>query len=110
MHKEYIGEVMEYGYEEKYDVFGIKIFEDYEYEVSIEARPGFIVDVDKDKRIVAIEIVDISRELGVPKNLVRTARVDPKIQCKGECCRITLDFYLATNKTKQIVQSLIIEE
>ncbi len=50
---------MKINFDKKNDVMRIK-FQEGEYETSKEIDEGVIIDVDKNNRIIAIEILDVS--------------------------------------------------
>lgn len=54
-------------YDDRFDIIDLKITDDYEYDYSIEVDSLFIIDISKDKRIVAFEIIDASRYFNVDK-------------------------------------------
>lgn len=58
---------IEYMYDVKFDVLGIRVNKDYNYSESIEINEGVILDFDTRSTPVAIEILDASKRLKVPK-------------------------------------------
>lgn len=50
--------LLELDYDAEFDTLYLKSKEPYEYDVSIEANNGLILDVSKDKKITAFEILD----------------------------------------------------
>lgn len=94
--------IMEVGYEEKYDLMGIILKDDYEFKRSEEVKPGLIVDLDEDNKIVVIEILDVSKELGVSKKTVKEAEVSPIVECYDYCCRVGARFFLRNGAVKEI--------
>ena len=52
---------MEIGYQKDIDDLAIIIVSDYEYNNSVEIDPGFIIDMDKTGKLVAIEVIDCSK-------------------------------------------------
>lgn len=58
---------IEYMYDSKFDVLGIRFGKDYNYSESIEITEGVILDFDTENNPVAIEILDAFKILKVPK-------------------------------------------
>lgn len=65
---------MEIGYEKKLDDLVFLIKENGKIDNTIEVDTGFIIDVDKKNKLVAIEIVECSKQLGVSKDYVEKAK------------------------------------
>lgn len=53
---------MKINFDTKHDIMRIK-FQEGEYETSREVDEGIIVDVDKNNKIIAIEIMDVSDKI-----------------------------------------------
>ncbi len=53
-------------YDYHFDVFGIRVKDDYEYKESVELEEGIILDFDKNDVPVALEILDASKIFDVP--------------------------------------------
>ena len=53
---------MKISFDPRADVMRIK-FQDGEYEVSKEVDEGIVIDLTKDKKIIAIEILDVSEKI-----------------------------------------------
>ena len=53
---------MKVSFDSKNDVMRIK-FQEGEYEVSKEVEEGIIIDMTKDNKIMAIEILDVSEKI-----------------------------------------------
>jgi len=53
-------------YDYHFDVFGIRVKDDYEYKESVELEEGIILDFDKNDIPVALEILDASKIFDVP--------------------------------------------
>lgn len=54
-------------YDHHFDVLGIRITDDYKYSRSIELEEGIILDFDENNIPVALEILDASKVLKIPK-------------------------------------------
>ena len=83
---------MEVGYEEKFDQLAIILQDDYDYNKSIEVESGFIIDLDKKNRIVAIEIIDCSKKINQNKNYIKKAKIDAFIEVYDFSYKIVVDF------------------
>lgn len=72
---------MEIGYEEKYDILGILVPENY-YQVdkTVEIMEGFLIDVDKNGQIVQIEIHNVSKKINRDKKYVKNANIDVYVE------------------------------
>lgn len=89
---------MEWGYEEKFDILGIIMEDNFKFDHSVEIKKNFIVDVDKNLKICQIQIVDWARMFKIPKPQVRQMDIDVDIK-KGEfCCKITVKGKLRDEK------------
>ena len=99
---------MEIGYEDKFDVLGIVLEDDYEYDHSIEVKPLFIADIDKENRIVALEIVDVAREFGVTAQHIKTADIKPFVDCKEFCCKVGVRFKFLNGREEEISGGVIL--
>lgn len=99
---------MEIGYEDKFDVLGIVLEDDYEYDRSIEVKPLFIADIDKKNRIVALEIVDVAREFGVTSQQIKTADIKPFVDCKEFCCKVGVRFKFLNGREEEICGGVIL--
>jgi uncharacterized protein YuzE len=53
-------------YDYHFDVFGIRVKDDYKYKESLELEEGIILDFDEDNFPVALEILDASKILKIP--------------------------------------------
>lgn len=100
---EYIGEKkMDIGYEEKFDVLGIVLKDDYEYDHSIEVKPLFIADIDTNNEIVALELVDVARGFGVTSQHIKTADIKPYVKCGEFGCRVGVKFKFLNGREEEI--------
>lgn len=54
-------------YDHHFDVFGIRLVDDYKYKKSVELEEGIILDFDENNVPVALEILDASKVLKIPK-------------------------------------------
>lgn len=73
--KECYGEIdMEIGYEKKLDDLVFLLDEKGKIENTVEVSPGFIIDLSKKNKIIAIEIVGCSEQLGTSKEYVEKAK------------------------------------
>lgn len=68
---------MEFGYEEKYDILGIIIPEGkYKVDSTVEVDEGFIIDLDKNNKIVQIEIHSVRDRLDVSSEYIMNSDID----------------------------------
>lgn len=105
MRKECYGdEDMEIGYEKKMDDLVIILIDDYEYDTSIEVIPGFIIDLDKKGRLVAIEILDCSKRIDKSKDYVKRAKKDVFVEKYEFSYKIIISF---NDGEKEIVQKIL---
>lgn len=91
-YRKYRGEDMEIGYEEKNDQFAAILHDDYEYSHSIEISNGFIVDIDKKNRLVAIEILDCSKKINKSIDYVKNAEINVFVEAYEFSYKIIVDF------------------
>lgn len=54
-------------YDNHFDVLGIRVVDDYKYKESVELEEGIILDFDENNIPVALEILDASKVLKIPK-------------------------------------------
>ena len=93
---------MEIGYEEKYDILGIIINNKYEYSHTVEVKPLFVIDIDKNKNIAAMEFVDISKQLKTTPQHIKTAKIKPFIECYEYSCKVGINIELKNGKKEEI--------
>lgn len=89
---EFRGNEMEIGYEESVDDLVIMFESDYKYKNSVEISPGYIVDLDVNDKIVAIEIIGVSEELNVDKEYIKKAKIDAYMEMYEYSYKIVIDF------------------
>ena len=53
---------MKINFDKKNDIMRVK-FQEGKYEISKEIAEGIIIDTDKDNKIIAIEIIDVSERI-----------------------------------------------
>lgn len=104
MKKCYGEDDMEIGYEKKLDVLGIMLESDYEYEVSIEIEAGFIIDLDKNNKLVAIEIVGCSEKINETPEYIEKADIKVFVDIYEFSYRIIISF---NNGEKEIVRRVL---
>lgn len=93
---------MEIGYEEKYDILGILVPENY-YQVdkTIEVKKGFLIDVDKNGKIVQIEIHDVSKTINKDKKYIKNANINVYVEAYEFSYLIIVDFNEGEHKIEQ---------
>lgn len=89
---EFRGNEMEIGYEESIDDLVIMFQDDYKYKASVEIDPGYIVDLDVNDKIVAIEIVGAAKELDVEKEYIKNAKIDAYMEAYEFSYKIVIEF------------------
>ena len=83
---------MEIGYEKKLDDLVFLIKENGKIDNTIEVDEGFIIDVDKKNKLVAIEIVECSKQLGVSKDYVEKAKKEIFVETYEFSYKIIVSF------------------
>lgn len=83
---------MEIGYEKKLDDLVFLIKENGKIDNTIEVDTGFIIDVDKKNKLVAIEIVECSKQLGVSKDYVEKAKKEVFVETYEFSYKIIVSF------------------
>ena len=53
---------------------------------------GVILDFYKNNNPISIEILDISKRLGIKKSTIKSADVQMKIMCNQEILKVTINF------------------
>lgn len=102
-YRKYRGKDMEIGYEEKNDQLAVILYDDYEYNHSVEITSGFIVDVDKKDRLVAIEILDCSKKINKNIDYVKNAEINVFVEVYEYSYKIIVDF---NNGDAEIVEQV----
>ena len=69
-------EEMEIGYQKDIDDLVIILTPDYKYDRSVEVDAGFIIDIDKNDKLVAIEVIDCSNQIDASLDYVEKAKKD----------------------------------
>lgn len=95
---------MEIGYEKQFDDLAIIVGDDYKYDHSIEVDAGFIVDVDENNEIVAIEVIDCSKKINKAKEYIQNAEINVSIKSYKYSYEITIDF---NNGKEKIVRQVL---
>ena len=99
---------MDIGYEDKMDILGIVLKDDYEYDRSVEVEPLFIADIDKEGDIVALEIIDIARRFGVTGQHIKTADIKTDIENGEYCSHIEVYFEFFNGRKEEIKGSVVL--
>ena len=95
---------MEIGYEKKLDVLVFILEKDYKYGSSIEVDAGFIIDVDTNNKLVAIEIVNCSEQIGESTDYVENAKKDVFVEKYEFSYKIIVSF---NDGEKEIVKRVL---
>ena len=99
---------MEIGYEEKFDVLGIILKDNYKFKQTLEVEPLFVVDIDKNNKIVAMEIIDIARRFGVTTQHIKSADIKPFVLYKEGLCEVGVDFEFLNGRRERIFGKVVI--
>lgn len=100
----YGGNDMEIGYQKDIDDLAIILQEDYEYDSSVEVDPGFIIDIDKKGKMVAIEVIDCSKQIDESKDYVEKAKKDVFVEMYEFSYKIIISF---NDGEKEIVKRVL---
>lgn len=95
-------------YDADFDIIDLRIPEDYQYDYSIEVDALFILDIDKDKRIVGFEIIDASKYFNVPSNVFYQSEWIIKINVTIDVIKINLT--LKTEDEKHVIIEKVINK
>lgn len=103
--KECYGEIdMEIGYEKKLDDLVFLLDEKGKIEHTVEVEPGFIIDLNKKNKLVAIEIVGCAEQLDVSKEYVEKAKKEVFIETYEYSYKIIISF---NNGEKEIQKRVL---
>lgn len=83
---------MEVGYEEKFDDLVILLDKNYKYDRSVEVEAGYIIDIDKKDKLVAIEILDCSKRINRSKKYVKNADIKTFVESYDFSYKIIVSF------------------
>ncbi len=75
------------------DIYTITVKENFKFGKSLELEEGVILDFDENNVPISIEILDISKRLGIKKNIIQSADVQMKIMCNQEILKVTIKFF-----------------
>lgn len=98
------GEDMEIGYQADIDDLAILLVKDYVYDRSEEVTADFIIDIDTEGRLVAIEVVNCSKQLGVSTDYVEKAKKEVFVEVYEFSYKIIISF---NSGEKEIVQKVL---
>ena len=88
---------LRYSYDEEYDIMYCRINESYDYDYTIPATPFFNIDISKNKKVVAFELLDASHVFGLIKNdLKDNPKVKITVQVTSDVIKIV--FNILTRK------------
>lgn len=100
---------VEYMYDCSSDILGIKVKRDFKYSQTIEMDSGILLDFDEDNVPTALEILDASKRLNVPKESLKNILfLNMKISINEESIKLNAIFGLIIHKNKEepILESL----
>lgn len=93
---------LQIGYEKKYDILGIIIpKKKYKVEKTVEIDAGFLIDVDKEGKIVQIEIHNICNRINEDKKYIQEAKIQVYVDSYEYSYLITIDFNEGEHKIEQ---------
>lgn len=95
---------MEIGYQKDIDDLAIILTPDYEYDRSVEIDAGFIVDIDKKGKLVAIEVIDCSNQIDASLDYVEKAKKDVYVEVYEFSYKIIISF---NDGEKEIVKRVL---
>ena len=107
MSKDNLFEV-EYLYDEHADILGIKVKRDYEYFETVELDEGLLLDFDKHNIPVALEIIDASKLLNVPKDSLKNLiffNMKVVVDVKSISINAIFGVLIQDRENKQILES-----
>ncbi len=81
---------MDYDY--PLDICTITVKDDFNFGRSLELEEGVILDFDDDNVPVSIELLDISKRLGIEKSQIDSSTVQLKITITEKFLEIIIDF------------------
>ena len=88
-------------YDASFDIIDLKINEYYQYDYSIEVDSSFIMDISTDKRIVAFEILDVSKYFNVPCKVFYQSEWLIKVKVTEEVIKLKLTLKTKDNEYSQ---------
>ncbi|MGL6298807.1 MAG: DUF2283 domain-containing protein [Methanobacteriaceae archaeon] len=97
-------------YDSNFDVLGIKVNQKYKYKESIELGQGLILDIGEDNLPVALEILDASKVLNVPKDSLKdinSIKMDFDVNEKLICLKICFGLIIHNKKESCLVESFV---
>ena len=83
---------MEIGYEKKLDDLAIILEPNYNYKESIEVDKNFIIDVDTNNKLVAIEVINCSKQVGVTPDYIEKAKKEVFVEIYEFSYKIIISF------------------
>ena len=95
---------MEIGYQRDIDDLAIILTPDYDYDRSVEIDAGFIVDIDKKGKLVAIEVIDCSNQIDASLDYVEKAKKDVYVEVYEFSYKIIISF---NDGEKEIVKRVL---
>ena len=90
-------------YDHHFDVLGIRVVDDYTYNRSIELQEGIILDFDENNVPVALEILDASKLLKLPKKHYLTDRsISMHIEVSEELITVLLNVEIKIHNKEEL--------
>ena len=80
------------------DIYTITVVDDFEFDKSLELSDGVILDFDKKGVPISIEILDISKKLGISKGEISSAKTYMEIICTSDILKVEIRFYYKVNE------------
>lgn len=82
------------------DIYTITVDEEFDFGKSLEIDDGVILDFDKENIPISIEILDISKRLGIKKQEVQSSTISMKIICTPEILEVSIGFLYEVQNEK----------
>lgn len=92
----------EYRYDYSSDILGIKVKRDFFYSETVEVEEGVLLDFDMDNLITALEILEASKKLNIPKySLKNIIFLKVKVSIDEEFIKLNVIFGLMINNIEE---------
>ena len=74
------------------DIYTITVRKNFKFGKSLELEEGVILDFDENNVPISIEIIDISKRLGINKNILKSANTQMRIICNKTILEVKINF------------------
>ena len=79
-------------YDYHLDIYTITVKENFKFGKSLELEEGVILDFDENDVPISIEILDISKRLGIKKSILKSADAHMRIICNKDILEVKINF------------------